>query len=117
MLSLYQLAEQTLTRLSFIRPSAPSSKICVPIFGAFLLLPPSFIISELVFSYRLVIIQIVFSHIHYNTYFEFWRVLFVFSSCFAHKNMRLQMCPTLGVHIIFTIILTFNSIIAECEKD
>jgi len=28
----------------------------------------------------------VFSHIHYNRYFKFWRVAFVFSSCFAHKK-------------------------------
>ena len=28
----------------------------------------------------------MFSHIHYNRYFEFWRVYPVFSSCFAHKK-------------------------------
>ena len=41
----------------------------------------------------------VFSHIHYNTYFKFCTINLVFSSCFTHKNMHLQKCLTFGVHI------------------
>ena len=52
-----------------------------------------------ILSCRFSISHMMFPHIHYSIDFEFCRVRFVFSSCFAHKNMHLQMCLTFGVHI------------------
>lgn len=37
-----------------------------------------------------------------NTDFKFCTIILIFSSCFPHKNMHLQKCPSFGVHIILS---------------
>ena len=97
---LVALAEQGLPRLYFIKPSAPSSKynIAFPPLKLFYIiwLFPFNIFPK--FSHSISIPQTVLMHIHYNRYFEFCTIHFVFS--FTHKNMHLQKCLTFGAHII-----------------
>ena len=57
-----------------------------------------------ILPHRFTITQMVFSHIHYNTDFKFWRVFFEFLSFFCHKNMHLQKCLTFGVHISYLLL-------------
>ena len=54
-----------------------------------------------ILSYSFSISHMVFSHIHYNTYFEFCTILLLYCSFFCHKNMHLQKCLTFGVHIMW----------------
>ena len=52
-----------------------------------------------IFSDRFAVTQMVFWHIHYNTYFKFWRVFPLFFRFSTHKKYAPPKCLTFGVHI------------------